>query len=409
MTKADIVVVGGGIVGLATARELLHRRPGSEVVVLEKEDAVARHQTGRNSGVVHSGLYYRPGSLKARLCRRGKSLLETWVRDRGIAHERCGKLVVASDRNEVPRLDALFERAKANGVDCRRIGPEESAEIEPHARVVQAIHVPETGIVDYVAMCESLAEEIVELGGEVRCGAEVDRMETTGSRAVLDATGDRIQAGIAVNCGGLQSDRLAAARGVREEVRIVPFRGDYYELRPEARRLCRGLIYPVPDPDFPFLGVHLTKMVGGGVECGPNAVLALAREGYGRASFDLRDAIQTLSWPGFPRLAARHWRMGFSEFRRAWSMRLFARALQKLVPEIQPSDLIPAPAGNRAQALRRDGRLVDDFVVETRGPLVHVLNAPSPAATASLAIAERIAEVALLGGVSDAGVEEEDG
>ena len=403
MTKADIVVVGGGIVGLATARELLHRRPGSEVVVLEKEDTVARHQTGRNSGVVHAGLYYRPGSLKARLCRRGKSLLETWGRERGIAHERCGKLVIATDQEEVPRLEALFERAKANGVDCRRIGPEESVEIEPHAKVVEAIHVPETGIVDYVAMCESLVDEIVELGGEVRCGARVDRMEESGSGATLEVDGDRIDANIAVNCGGLQSDRLAAARGVREDVRIVPFRGDYYELRPEARRFCRGLIYPVPDPDFPFLGVHLTRMIGGGVECGPNAVLALAREGYGRASFDLRDALQTLGWPGFRRLASRHWRMGFAEFRRSWSRRLFARALQKLVPEIQESDLVPAPAGNRAQALRRDGKLVDDFVVKTRGPLVHVVNAPSPAATASLAIAERIAEGALLDGISDAG------
>lgn len=396
MAKADIVVVGGGIVGLATARELLRRRPGSEVIVLEKESAIARHQTGRNSGVVHAGLYYRPGSLKARLCRRGKALLEEHARDRGIPHERCGKLVVATEEDEVPRLEALLSRAIANGVDCRRVGPEEAAEIEPHARVVQAIHVPETGIVDYGAMCRSLADEIVELGGEVRCGARVERMSESGSRAGLEVDGERIEAGIAVNCGGLQSDRLAASRGTRSEVRIVPFRGDYYELRPEARRLCRGLIYPVPDPKFPFLGVHLTRMVGGGVECGPNAVLALAREGYGRASFDLRDTLETLTWPGFRRLATRHWRMGFAEFRRSWSRRLFARALRKLVPEIRESDLVPAPAGNRAQALRRDGTLVDDFVIETRGPLIHVVNAPSPAATASLAIAERIADVALL-------------
>ena len=399
MTNADIVVVGGGIVGLATARESLRRRPGSEVVLLEKESAVARHQTGRNSGVVHAGIYYRPRSLKATLCRRGKSLLEDYARERAVPLDRCGKLVVATDSSQLPGLATLHERAIANGVDCRRIGPEESADIEPHARVVEAIHVPETGIVDYVAVCERMSAEIVELGGEVRCGVRVDRVATDGDHAVIDGSDGRLTARLAINCAGLQSDRLASSDGSRSDVRIVPFRGDYYVLRPEARDLCRGLIYPVPDPEFPFLGVHLTRMVDGGVECGPNAVLSLSREGYGRASFDPKDAFDVLAWPGFRRLAARHWRMGLGEFRRAWSRRLFARALQRLVPDLKETDLVRAPSGNRAQAVGRDGGLVDDFVIEADGAVVHVVNAPSPAATSSMAIAEHVVSVAFEDGV----------
>ncbi len=392
MPDADVVVIGGGIVGLATARELARRRPGASIVVLEKETGIARHQTGRNSGVVHAGLYYKPGSLKARLCRRGKSLLESFAVEHGIRHDRCGKLVVATDETERARLHGLLERARANGVDCRLVGSEEAGEIEPHVRVSEAIHVPETGIIDYVGTCGALAEEIRDRGGEVRCSAKARALLDRGSYVEVTLDGESITSRQAVNCGGLQSDRIARRSGARLDTRIVPFRGDYYMLRPEARHLCRGLIYPVPDPSFPFLGVHLTRTVDGGVECGPNAVLALAREGYGRLSFDLRDAFDSLTWPGLRRLVLQHWKVGVGEFRRAWSRRLFARSLQRLVPELSEADLVPAEAGNRAQALKRDGMFVDDFIIERSGSIVHVINAPSPAATASLAIAEHVAE-----------------
>ena len=394
MIDADVIITGGGIVGLATARMIMHRRPGTRVLVLEKEAGPARHQTGRNSGVVHAGLYYEPGSLKAALCRRGRGLLEDCARDLGVPHERCGKLVVATEDGELPALHRLHERALANGVDGRLIGPEAAREIEPHVRVVEAIHVPETGIIDYLAMAEALAVEIADLGGEVRCGVRVLAIGGDEAAAVVETTDGRLSAPRAINCGGLQSDRLARSGGADPRVRIIPFRGDYHELRPEARHLCRGLVYPVPNPAFPFLGVHLTRMIGGGVECGPNAVLAFAREGYGRASFDLRDAFDALSWPGLHRLAIRHWREGWAEIRRSWSRRRFADSLRRLVPEIQERDLLPAAAGNRAQAVHRDGSLVDDFVIERRGSVVHVVNAPSPAATASLAIGERICDVA---------------
>jgi L-2-hydroxyglutarate oxidase len=391
MPEADVVVIGGGIVGLATARELARRRPGASIVVLEKETGIARHQTGRNSGVVHAGLYYKPGSLKARLCRRGKSLLESFAVEHGIRHDRCGKLVVATDETERARLHGLLERARANGVDCRLVGSEEAGEIEPHVRVSEAIHVPETGIIDYVGTCGALAEEIRDRGGEVRCSAKARALLDRGSYVEVTLDGESITSRQAVNCGGLQSDRIAARSGTPLDVRIIPFRGDYYMLRPEARHLCRGLIYPVPDPMFPFLGVHLTRMVDGGVECGPNAVLSLAREGYGRASFHPKDALESMLWPGLHRLVAKHWRTGIGELRRAWSRRMFAQSLSRLVPEITEHDLLPAESGNRAQALRRSGELVDDFVIERHRNVIHVINAPSPAATASLAIAEHIA------------------
>ncbi len=392
MRDADIVIVGGGIVGLATAREFAGTRQGCEVLVLEKEAEVATHQTGRNSGVVHAGLYYTPGSLKARLCRRGKTLLEAFAVEHGVAWDRCGKLVVATDEQERSRLHALHERAAANGVECRLVDAEEAREVEPHANAIEAIHVPETGIIDYRGVCEALRTEIADLGGQVRCGVEVRSIEDAGDRVRVETDAGPVVASLVVNCVGLQSDRIARRSGARLDTRIVPFRGDYYMLRPEARHLCRGLIYPVPDPSFPFLGVHLTRTVDGGVECGPNAVLALAREGYGRLSFDLRDAFDSLTWPGLRRLVLQHWKVGVGEFRRAWSRRLFARSLQRLVPELSEADLVPAEAGNRAQALKRDGMLVDDFIIERSGSIVHVINAPSPAATASLAIAEHVAE-----------------
>lgn len=392
MRDADVVVIGGGIVGLATAVKMAERRPGAQVLVLEKEKSLASHQTGRNSGVIHAGLYYKPGSLKARLCRHGKQLLEEFADEHDVRRDRCGKLVVATDRDEVPRLHDLHERAVANGVDCHLVDAEEAAAVEPHARAVEAIHVPETGIIDYVGVCHALAEVIEQQGGEVRCETIVRQLRQDGSHVIAETDRGEIRAGLAVNCGGLQSDRIAQRSGTTLDARIVPFRGDYYMLRPESRHLCRGLIYPVPDPSFPFLGVHLTRMVDGGVECGPNAVLSLAREGYGRLSINARDALDSLAWPGLHRLMAKHWRVGIGELRRAWSRRLFARSLQRLVPEITEKDLVPAEAGNRAQALRRDGTLVDDFLVERRGSIIHVINAPSPAATASLAIAEHIVD-----------------
>lgn len=394
MMRPAAIVVGGGIVGLATAREIQRRRPGARVLVLEKEGGPARHQTGRNSGVVHAGVYYRPGSLKATLCRRGKRLLESFVAESGVRHERCGKLVVATSESERSALHRLHERALGNGVDCRLVDRETARDIEPHVAAVEALHVPETGIVDYVGMAEALVREIEDRGGEVRCGVLVRMLRREGVRGIVEIDDDRLSADRIINCAGLQSDRLARGSGVAGDVRVVPFRGDYHVLRPEARHLCRGLVYPVPDPDFPFLGVHLTRTVDGDVECGPSAVLALAREGYGRASIRARDAWEILAWPGVHRLARRHWRTGWAEFRRAWSRRRFARSLQRLVPELEPGDLVPAPSGNRAQAVHRDGRLVDDFVVEVDGPMVHVVNAPSPAATASLAIAEHVHDLA---------------
>ena len=357
-----IAIVGGGIVGLATAYALRDVHP----VVFEKEREVGLHQTGHNSGVIHSGIYYKPGSSKARLSVEGGRLLREFCRDQGIQTETCGKVVVATDPSELPRLEELHRRAAANGVTVERIGPERLKEIEPHARGIAALHVPGTGIVDYGQVARKLAEFV-----EVRRGVRVGSARSLGAKLVI-------------NCAGLHSDRLARSR-----IRIVPFRGEYYRLRRTS--LVRGLIYPVPDPSFPFLGVHFTRMVGGGVEAGPNAVLALRREGYRWRDVSVRDALETLAYPGFRRLVRRHWRMGLVEVWRSWSKRAFVRALQRLVPEVVEDDLERAGAGVRAQALDPDGTLVEDFRIEERPGEIHVLNAPSPAATASLAIGAFIA------------------
>jgi L-2-hydroxyglutarate oxidase len=397
--SADAAVVGGGIVGLATAWQIAARPGGARVVVLEKEQRVARHQTGHNSGVIHSGIYYKPGSLKALNCRRGKALLEAFCREEQVPFDICGKVVVATLPVELPRLAAIAERARANGVAAELVGPERLRELEPHAAGLQALHVPETGIVDYTAVCERLAARIRTRGGEIVTGAAVRGVRSGSGEVVVETTLGEARARVAVNCGGLHSDRVLAACGEPRQARIVPFRGEYYELVPEARSLVRNLIYPVPDPAFPFLGVHFTRMIHGGVECGPNAVLALAREGYRWRDVDLRDLADTLSYPGFLRLAARHWRMGSGEVWRSISKRAFTRALQRLVPDIRAEHLQPAEAGVRAQALARDGALVDDFLIHEAGRVVHVLNAPSPAATSSLSIGAAVAEraAALLG------------
>lgn len=384
------MVIGGGIVGLAAARAILLRRPGSSLVLLEKEPAVATHQSGRNSGVIHSGIYYPPGSAKAELVARGRILLEEFCAEHGIAREYCGKVIVATSVPELARLSRLDELARGHRLRTRRLDPHELAEIEPHARGVGALHLPDTGIVDYGVVARALAEDVRALGGEVNLDTEVSSVRLQQSGVVVVSGDEAWHAARVVNCAGLHADRLARLTGP-VEVRITPFRGEYHELQPAARGLVRNLIYPVPDPAFPFLGVHFTRSIHGGVHAGPNAVLALSREGYGWRDVDLVDVSEMIRDRGLRRLARRYWRTGTGEIRRSVSRRAFVRALQKLVPEISHADLSPAPAGVRAQALRSDGTLVEDFAFAEHGDVLHVLNAPSPAATASLAIGEHIA------------------
>lgn len=390
----DFVVVGGGIVGLATARALAS---GGErrVAVLEAEPEVGSHQSGRNSGVVHSGLYYKPGSLKARLCVEGRLALERYCAERGVGFERCGKLVVATRPDELPRLDELERRGRANGLTgLGRLPAEAIREHEPHAAGIAALLVPETGIVDFPAMCRALAADITGAGGEVLTGRAVRGARRDGDTLVVETSGGVLRARALVACAGLHADRVARACGVEPLVRIVPFRGEYHLLAPERRALVRNLIYPVPDPRFPFLGVHFTRRVGGEVEAGPNAVLALARHGYSWGAVSARDLAETFAWPGFWRLASRHAGHALGEVHRSLDRHAFASALRRLVPELRDDDLAPARAGVRAQALGRDGALVDDFHVVRGERQLHVLNAPSPAATASLAIGEWIAREA---------------
>lgn len=389
--SADVVVIGAGIVGLASAYQILQFLPGTRVVVLEKEAQIAQHQTGRNSGVLHSGIYYKPGSIKAENCRTGKNAMVAFCEEEGIPFDICGKVIVATRAEELPILDTIYERGQANGVDCALVGPERLRELEPHASGLRAIHVPETGIVDYGVVCRHLAARITAQGGAVWTEARVTSIRSNGE-TVVESTAGAVKARAVVNCAGLYSDRVAALSGTAPEVQIVPFRGEYYKLRPEAEHLCRTLIYPVPDPSFPFLGVHFTRMVGGGVECGPNAVLAFAREGYSMGDVNLRELAETLSYEGFLKLAARYWRTGAGEMWRSLSKAAFVRALQRLVPEIEPRHLEAAPAGVRAQAVTRDGQLFDDFLITGERAIVNVCNAPSPAATSSLNIGRLVAE-----------------
>lgn len=401
---ADVAVIGAGIVGLATARELLLRRPDSRVVVLEKEAGPAVHQTGHNSGVIHAGLYYPAGSLKAQLCREGRDELIRFADEHGIPYRLNGKLVVALDASELPRLAQLHARGTANGIaGLRELGPEELREVEPHVVGLRALHVPETGSIDYREVARAYAADIERRGGTLRFGREVTGIERRGGsggaeHVISTRAGEQLAARRVVACAGLQSDRVArlTARagggGAASGRRVVPFRGDYFVLAPEAARLVRGHVYPVPDPAFPFLGVHFSPRIDGQVWAGPNAVPALAREGYGRLSLDLRDARDVLGYPGFWRLAARYYRTGAGEIYRDVVKSAAVRELQRYLPELEERHVSFGPSGVRAQVLGRDGSLVDDFLMEREGDVLHVLNAPSPAATASLAIGRRIAD-----------------
>jgi (S)-2-hydroxyglutarate dehydrogenase len=388
---AHYVVVGGGIVGLATARQLAVDHPHSTVTVLEKEDRVAAHQTGHNSGVIHAGVYYKPGSLKASLCRAGSASMVEFCQTYDIAYDVCGKLIVATDPAELPRLNALHERALANGLPVRLISAAEAKEYEPEVSAVAALHVASTGIVDYKRVSSVLAELVDKAGGTVRLGARVTGLQPDGQAVVVNTTIGSFRADYLINCAGLHADRVARMAGLAPPARIVPFRGEYYELAPAKRGLVRGLIYPVPDPRFPFLGVHLTRMIDGSVHAGPNAVLATAREGYSWGRFKPRDVADAATYPGLWRLARRHYRYGLTEVRRSLSKRRFADSLARLVPAVTAADIVPAGAGVRAQAIAPDGSLVDDFLILKDRRQVHVLNAPSPAATSSLEIAKHIA------------------
>lgn len=393
-TRFDVVVVGAGIVGLATAMRLLERRPGLRLAVVDKEAAIGRHQTSHNSGVIHRGVYYAPGSLKARLCTEGARRLTAFCDEHDIAYRLCGKLILAVDEAELPALDELERRARANGVPgLRRVDAEQVREIEPHARAVSGLYSPQTGIVDYAVVAAAYAGGIQEAGGEIRLGSEVRAIEVTLDEVAVRAGSDRLRARAVITCAGLQSDRLAAmTEGHGDDLRIVPFRGGYYALTPSRTALVNGLIYPVPDPRFPFLGVHFTPRMDGSVWAGPNAVLAFAREGYRYTTISPRDLASALAFPGMWRVAGRYWRTGLAEMWRGASRRAYAAALRRYLPELRASDLVPAGSGVRAQALRSNGELVDDFVFSGSGRAIHVRNAPSPAATSSLAIADEICD-----------------
>jgi len=391
----DVVVIGGGIVGLSVAMEATRRFPHLRLAVLEKEAQVGSHQSGHDSGVIHSGVYYKPGSVKARTCVEGAAAMIDFCRVHSISHKVCGKVIVATSGEELPRLNELLARGRANGIPgLRMLNREQLREIEPHAAGVAALHVPGTGITDYTLVCQKYVEIIQTQGGRVKTSAKVTSIRQKTSETLLETTAGTFTAKSVVNCAGLFSDRISSLAGDCHEVRIVPFRGEYYDVIPHKQTLVRGLIYPVPDPRFPFLGVHFTRRIHGGVDAGPNAIFALKREGYRRGDFSLEDTLGSLSFPGFWRMAMKHWQSGAGEIQRAINKSRFVRALQKLVPEIRGADLVPGGSGVRAQAVNRAGQLVDDFQFTHSGNMLHLYNVPSPAATASIAIGRSIVDLA---------------
>lgn len=391
----DLIIVGGGIVGLATAMKALENRPKMRLLLLEKETKLASHQSGHNSGVIHSGLYYKPGSFKAKNCVDGYRQMIDFCEKENIPYKICGKIVVATQKEELPRLEELRQRGIANGLSrLKTLSSEEIKEIEPHCFGIRGLHVPQTGIVDYRKVAAKYAEKVLSSGGEILCGHRVTQLnkDSDGTVNVGVANEKRFKGRRLITCGGLYSDRLARKTLPNLNLRIIPFRGEYYKLKSSAHRLVRHLIYPVPDPAFPFLGVHFTRMIDGGIECGPNAVLALSREGYRKADFCLSDVLETMAWPGFRKVAKKYWRMGLGEFHRSLSKRAFVGALQRLVPDLRMEDVESGGSGVRAQACDRNGNLLDDFQIIEDGVSVHVCNAPSPAATASLAIGTSLAK-----------------
>ena len=388
----DYIIVGGGIVGAATAFSILRKKPGSKLLLIEKGNALSQHQTGNNSGVIHSGLYYKPGSLKAKNCTSGREMMYRFCEEHEIYHEKCGKIVVATSKEEIPRLNSIEERGRANGLtEIKRLTREEIKEYEPHSAGVEGLFVPYTGIVYFTKVVEKLGELINRMGGEIRLNCEFRELKERGNDLHVLTTQGEITAKYLVNCGGLHSDAIAKKCGIDPEIKIIPFRGEYYKLAPEKEYLVKNLIYPVPDPAFPFLGVHFTRMAKGGVEAGPNAVPAFKREGYSWSDFSIEDTVEFLTYPGYIKMGSKFAGMGLKEIYRSLNKAAFTRALQKLLPEIQESDLVRGGAGVRAQALDRSGKLLDDFYLKHSRNMLHVLNAPSPAATASLSIGEYIA------------------
>ncbi|WML54528.1 L-2-hydroxyglutarate oxidase [Neobacillus sp. PS3-12] len=386
----DFAIIGGGIVGLSTGMAIYQRFPNAKVIVLEKESAVANHQTGHNSGVIHSGIYYKPGSFKARFAKQGSQSMREFCQLHGIEHDICGKVIVATKQEEIPLLDHLFNRGLENGLNISRIDPDHLAEIEPHVNGLGAIRVPMAGIVNYRQVSEKFADIIRLHGGEILLNTKAEKIQEEQDQVTIETSRGTIKANMVINCAGLHSDRVAAAAGYKTDMKIVPFRGEYYKLKPEKRYLVRNLIYPVPNPKFPFLGVHFTRMISGEVDAGPNAVLSFKREGYKKTDFNAKDLAEVLSYGGFWKLAGKFMREGMEEYVRSFSKSAFTKSLQELIPEICEDDLIPAPAGVRAQALKYDGNMVDDFHIVMGKRSIHVCNAPSPAATASIEIGKEI-------------------
>jgi L-2-hydroxyglutarate oxidase len=387
----DVGIIGGGIVGLATAYQLGQKFPKLSITVIEKESSLAKHQTGHNSGVLHTGIYYKPGSLKAINCRNGKQAMEQFCKEQDIDHELCGKIIVALNDEEVPRMQNIFQRGQENGVNCKIISRKEMLEIEPHVAGVQAIHVPECGIVNYKQVCLRLGEIIEEKDeNKIFLGQQVTKIRNLTTSLVVETDKQQIECKHLINCGGLHSDKLTKLGGQKPPAKIIPFKGEYFELKEDAKHLCKNLIYPVPDPAFPFLGVHFTRMIDGTVECGPNAVLAFGREAYGKFDLNLKDLLESITYPGFQKMAIKHWKMGWGEMWRSYNKGAFVKALRRLIPEIEAKDLSSAPAGIRAQAVSPGGALVDDFLIENNDRIINVCNAPSPAATASLNIGSTI-------------------